>query len=567
MSSGQYIITLLSAFVSMYLPFPDVATKVACSMAISQILLIIGEKLFSGTLVNINIMKYFFTDNYVIIKHDNPFYDKFIELLYKKYMSQLSGCQLYTEFGKYKMMIEELNSKQLYDTYAFDNKEYKIRVKLGDIEASAGSNEKNKNSTAKITFRNIIVSSNAPMNVLEEYIQDLIKKCHEKTANNLIIYKPNVSVGKNRYITWKQNTFKTNKTIKNTIVSDQVNTCFFKDLESFINSEEYYISKGLAYKRGYLLHGEPGCGKTSVIKAAANEHNLPIFTIDMSIFETNNELIKIVNDINGLVSNKQRHMLIFEDIDRSKIFSRFYQDRKISEDCLLNILDGLDEGYGRITVMTTNNLEIIKTIASLIRPGRIDVMVHVTLCTIKQINEIMELYYNKQFLNVLNENIKITPAKLIQAVSLLKDESKVIDVLNTIKDFSNFDIEKYVATVAITTNNETDNDEDKIKDVSKGKNELNMDDFIERKVAVKKVGDPWNENLKKRMNTLNKKQKDIETMESNLPANTEKSKLTLEKKKINLKLYEIEVDKYKKYCEELDKRKKEDEEKRKEVKV
>lgn len=547
---SQYLITLISAFLSLYLPFNDVATKVACSMAISQIMIIVSEKLYLGLFKDFNIMRYFFTNNYIIVKHDNPFYEKFIELIYKKYITQLSGCQLFTEFGKYKLMIDELGTKELLDTYTYENKLYKMRIKLGSIEKQTNANKNNDDNTQSINFKNIIISSNAHMNIIEEYIQSLIRQCNEKTVNNLLLYKPHISVGKNRYIHWKHYSFKTNKTIKNTIVSDDVGKCFFNDIKSFMDNEDYYICKGLSYKRGYLLHGEPGCGKTSLIKSIANEYNIPIFIIDLSIFDSNNELIKIVNDINGLVVNKQKHMLVFEDVDRSRVFDRHYYDKRITQDCILNILDGLDESYGRITILTTNNLEILKAMPSLVRPGRIDVSVNVTYCTIKQIKQILQLYYEKEYDNI-NEKIIITPAKLIQVISLLRDDDKVIKMLNKLVNFSKLDVEKYLNKF-----NQDVNVQEEIKKDSETSNiknkEIDLSEFQEVTVESKQKRPRHTVMLEKKTKQFDKKKSDIDKLEKSFDIVNEKLKLTLEKKKISLRLFEIQYNKYQEYCKELD---------------
>jgi len=41
-------------------------------------------------------------------------------------------------------------------------------------------------------------------------------------------------------------------------------------LDFFLHNKEWYVKKGIPYTFGLLLHGEPGCGKTSVIKAISN---------------------------------------------------------------------------------------------------------------------------------------------------------------------------------------------------------------------------------------------------------------------------------------------------------
>lgn len=541
---SQYLITLISAFVSLYLPFNDVATKVACSMAISQILILVFEKLYLGLFKDFNIMRYFFTNNYIVIKHDNPFYEKFIELLYKKYITQLSGCQLFTEFGKYKLMIEELGIKELMDTYRYENKTYNMRIGLGVMEKQTQTDKNGDNNTQTLTLKNIIISSNAQMNIIEDYVQTLIRECNEKTASNITIYKPHISVGKNRYVHWRNNSFKTNKTIKNTIVSDDVQKCFFNDVKSFMNNEEYYIAKGLSYKRGYLFYGEPGCGKTSLIKAIANEYNFPIFIIDLSVFENNNELMKIINDINGLVVNKQRHMLVFEDMDRSKCFTGQYYEKKITQDCLLNVLDGLDESYGRITILTTNNLDILKSIPSLIRPGRIDVSLNITYCTIKQLKQILYLYYEKEYDNI-NDKIIITPAKLIQIITLLGNDMKVIKMLNKLINFTKLDVEKYLSKFDMDVVDETDNNNDQ------NETAIQSQEQIEKKKKPRHIA-----MLENKTKELTKKKNEIEKLEKALDGENEKLKLLLEKKKIGFKIYEIEYNKYQHYCKMLEDNKK-----------
>lgn len=53
------------------------------------------------------------------------------------------------------------------------------------------------------------------------------------------------------------------------------------DVARFFSPEEarFYRARGMPHRRGYLLHGVPGSGKTSVIKAIACDLNLPIFQV------------------------------------------------------------------------------------------------------------------------------------------------------------------------------------------------------------------------------------------------------------------------------------------------
>ncbi len=70
------------------------------------------------------------------------------------------------------------------------------------------------------------------------------------------------------------------------------------DCKDFINSEEvsrvsrliacvlifpqWYAERGIPYRRGYLLYGVPGSGKTSLIHALAGELGLDIYALSLS---------------------------------------------------------------------------------------------------------------------------------------------------------------------------------------------------------------------------------------------------------------------------------------------
>jgi chaperone BCS1 len=46
-----------------------------------------------------------------------------------------------------------------------------------------------------------------------------------------------------------------------------VNLKLLEDIEHFNNSEEWYLERGIPYKKSFLFYGPPGTGKTSIIKA------------------------------------------------------------------------------------------------------------------------------------------------------------------------------------------------------------------------------------------------------------------------------------------------------------
>ena len=132
------------------------------------------------------------------------------------------------------------------------------------------------------------------------------------------------------------------------------------------------------------MHGPPGTGKTSVIKAIANEYSMDIFSIQMDSLR-DDQFINLMTSISAR-TNKKPYILALEDIDRSKMFK--YRHYKEGPDCiffstLLNEIDGIVESYGKILIITANDYNKITSreeSEALFRPGRIDKKVELTYC-------------------------------------------------------------------------------------------------------------------------------------------------------------------------------------------
>ncbi|CAL5076637.1 unnamed protein product [Urochloa decumbens] len=82
------------------------------------------------------------------------------------------------------------------------------------------------------------------------------------------------------------------------------------DLDAFRNGEEYYKRVGKAWKRGYLLHGPPGTGKSSMIAAMANYLE---YDVELASVSTNTDLRKLFIETTG----KPIIVIELEDVDCS----------------------------------------------------------------------------------------------------------------------------------------------------------------------------------------------------------------------------------------------------------
>jgi|ERR1700722_4569845 len=138
------------------------------------------------------------------------------------------------------------------------------------------------------------------------------------------------------------------------------------DLGTFLAAEDDYARIYQPWHRGYLFHGVPGTGKTSVARALANHFSLPIYYLPLGDIEKDADLM-------GLVGAIEPHsVLLLEDADvYHAATSRDEENGDASIASMLNALDGIWTPHGLVTIMTTNNREALDE--ALVREGRIDV--------------------------------------------------------------------------------------------------------------------------------------------------------------------------------------------------
>lgn len=182
-----------------------------------------------------------------------------------------------------------------------------------------------------------------------------------------------------------------------------------------------YIDRGIPYRRGYLLHGPPGCGKSSFILALAGflEYNICILNL--------NERGLSDDRLNVLLSvAPPRSLILLEDIDAA------FTKRENSRDAypgvtfsgLLNCLDGVASTEERLVFMTTNHLERLD--AALVRPGRVDMIEKIAEADRFQILQMFNRFYTYDselgpVFSELTAPLKLSMAYLQGVFLLFKD--------------------------------------------------------------------------------------------------------------------------------------------------
>lgn len=456
---------------SIYLPIADTGSRIAISLAISKIFSKIVCSIINFIL-SFKIVDYMFSNNIsILIEPSNVMYPKILKYIYDKYQHMICGYKLQNDYGANKLNANKFKKTSIKEEYVHNNIKYSIYLTL-DEKVNDIQNNTNKSKKNPINNLDIIISSNTTIKIMELYLNNIILNANVHVSNKIPIYRINSINGKNdnSELSWKCSITKLSKNTKNTIVSDDVQQHFYNDIDNFINGEKYYETRGLPYKRGYILHGEPGCGKTSLIKAIANQYQLPIFIVDLNSIKTNSDFVKITNDISTHVVNDQKYLVVFEDIDRTELFENYRYRNSVTKDCFLNVLDGLDEYSGRITILTANDFSVLSRIKALVRPGRIDNIIEIKYCTLKQIDLILKFYFDDENLEVkVNPNIIINPSQLIQLIFKIKNIDSVVKILNKYKDFTKLNLEKIHELYSINTC------EQKVEDVVVNNEEAKVD--------------------------------------------------------------------------------------------
>ncbi|KAH0468419.1 hypothetical protein IEQ34_003452 [Dendrobium chrysotoxum] len=265
---------------------------------------------------------------------------------------------------------------------------------------------------------------------VDSYLPHILEKAKEiKAADRRLKLYMNHNDG------WKAIDLQHPATFETLAMEADLKKTILEDLTRFIQRKEYYKKIGKAWKRGYLLFGPPGTGKSTLIGAMANYLKFDIYDLNLGEVRMNSGLNRL------LVGMKNKSLLVIEDIDCSIDFKNRNKDKKnesnkshndeISLSGLLNFIDGLwsTSGEERIIVFTTNYKE--KLDPALLRPGRMDMHIHMGYCGPNSFRVLVSNYHawhdeHPMFEEIesLLKEVKATPAEVAEQLM----RSDTIDV-------------------------------------------------------------------------------------------------------------------------------------------
>jgi len=234
----------------------------------------------------------------------------------------------------------------------------------------------------------------APQSKHLEYLLEFCNEVSKQSGASGDLHEGNVNV-MHYHHTWKTKDILPARSLDSVVLDPKLKNDLVNDLKRHLSEDNrsWYLKHQIPFKRAYLLHGQPGTGKTSTIHAVCSEFGLNLCQIQPFRQKKNIDDEELAASLRNVPSNS---VVVLEDVD--SLFIKHEQEKAkavnrstITFSGLLNCLDGLGSRDGVVVMMTTNNKESLHR--SLTRSGRVDKEVEFGLANQAQVSKMFLKFY------------------------------------------------------------------------------------------------------------------------------------------------------------------------------
>lgn len=298
----------------------------------------------------------------------------------KQYEAVLYYIQKYIKNINYRIEILNQKSEYIYDdiddNYTFIPKEsYKtlickdndIYCDIKSINVNSSDNNDNKNNSQstltnysikiykKCLKKNDIDEKIKNNNILDNFLKkclqiynDELKKNNDDSILKIYEYRNCTKDdfdGIHPYFDEYINT--TSKNFNNIYFNDDADKNRLINYANRFNNVNNANNSHLIQQNSFLLYGPPGCGKTSFIKAIANEQKLHLVSIDIDNINNNQEMKKIFRNttFNKYKLDYKKILIVIEDIDANNSKMLLTRDNN----------DDINQNINNLTIHNLNN--------------------------------------------------------------------------------------------------------------------------------------------------------------------------------------------------------------------
>lgn len=240
----------------------------------------------------------------------------------------------------------------------------------------------NAQSFQNVYFNQYSISGIWAREVIEKLLAEVVETSKKKKEINEVRVFSCTDYGE-----WLVSGRMSTKSIENIVLEDSLKSSLVADINNFKEDKDWYKRNSILYKRGYLLYGPPGNGKTSLAFSIAAHLNKDIYCLDLGTLSGAAQLKRAMSCLSD------RSLLLIEDIDSFFDGRKCKTGNKTNFSTFINCLDGAFYREGLVTIISTNHLD--KLDPALIRSGRMDYKQEMPNPSLEDVSKYISKFFGK----------------------------------------------------------------------------------------------------------------------------------------------------------------------------